>query len=169
LTPTSHDGSHVGVEILFLDEPPFRQLALLKLEFRGVVLGENPSEEDEAKRVATNPLDGPPIINGAKGRMLQVVSQFFSYFADAGVERRLTSLDPTAGNLPRVLVDGLDQEDAAQAIAEQASGTDLLGGQGVVVVRNTRRPIGQLFARFHERFHQRGFRAASRSIQAKCS
>ncbi len=113
------------------------------MESCGVLLRENPPDKDKPKRVATNPLHGPAIVNGAKASVSQVEVQFFSNFSDTGRERRLISFDAPAGNLPWLLVHGLHEQYTSELIAEEAPGTDMLRRKGSIELSGTGWMIGE--------------------------
>lgn len=119
---------HIIVELIETDPSPLVQLVGGELDVLLVVIGQVAAVEEEQQFVAVTVVGCP--IDRYHPTWFAVEAEFFNDFAVAGGSGGFTTLDISAGDVPGVFVDRMDQKDSAGGIKKQCPSCDTGCGEG---------------------------------------
>jgi hypothetical protein len=86
-----------------------------------------PPRKTESQSIAPHAFDGAPVVDAEEALGRSDQAELFGHLTTARVEWRLAGLDAAAGQLPGLLVDGLDEKHTTVLVEEDTPCSHLLG------------------------------------------
>jgi len=126
--------AYIVAELLRFDPLPVVELVGVQA-YALLVVAKVAAIEEEEQLVALPFVRCP--VDRDQALWLAVEAEFLAHFAAAGGGGGFSALDVAAGDVPGVLVGGVDEQDPAGTVEEQGAGGDARGREGTARVRHS--------------------------------